>query len=134
MHVISIKYLKHKCTSYIYSVISKNMGYAPGLALGRWWVNKVSTKRLRGSLLHKDLLLVLLNDLLIVLFVHRHKLYQLVIYMHEMMKQHLVIRQQQLLKYEYICQATKLVLPTKVLRYLLLPQTSMKHGMYYLSN
>ena len=82
---------------YIYSVIIKNTGYAPGLALGRRWVNKVSTKRLRGSLLHEDLLLVLLNDLLIVLFIHKHELYQLVIYMHEMMMQHLVMRQQQLL-------------------------------------
>ena len=73
------------------------MGYASGLALGRRWVSKVSTKRLRGSLLHEDLL-VLLNDLLVVLFIRRHELYQLVIYMHEMMMQHLVIRQQQLLK------------------------------------
>ena len=73
------------------------MGYASGLALGRRWVNKVSTKRLRGSLLHEDLLLVL-NDLFIILFVHGHELYQLVIYMHEIMMQHLVIRQQQLLK------------------------------------
>ena len=74
------------------------MGYAPGLALGRWWVSKVSTKRLRSSLLHEDLLLVLLNDFLILLFIDGHELYQLVIYMHEMMMQHLVIRQQQLLK------------------------------------
>ena len=74
------------------------MGYAPGLALDRRRVNKVSTKRLWGSLLHEDLLLVLLNDLFVVLLVRRHKLYQLVIYMHEMMMQHLVIRQQQLLK------------------------------------
>ena len=74
------------------------MGYASGLALDRRWVDKVSTKRLRGSLLHKDLLLVLLNDLLIILFVHGHELYQLVIYMHEMMMQNLLIRQQQLLK------------------------------------
>ena len=74
------------------------MGYAPGLALGRRWVNKVSTKRLRGFLLHEDLLLVLLNYLLILLLAHSHKLYQLVIYMHEMMMQHLVIRQHQLLK------------------------------------
>ena len=73
------------------------MGYAPGLALGRRWVSKVSTKRLRGSLLHEDLL-VLLNDLLVVLFIRRHELYQLVIYMHEMMMQYLVIWQQQLLK------------------------------------
>ena len=69
------------------------MGYAPGLALGRRWVSKVSTKRLRGSLLHEDLLLILLDDLLVLLFVHRHELYQLVIYMHEMMMQHLVLRQ-----------------------------------------
>ena len=77
----------------IYSVIIKNMGYALGLALGRRWVNKVSTEWLWGSLLHEDHLLVLLNDLLIVMFIHRHELYQLVIYMHEMMMQHLVIRQ-----------------------------------------
>jgi hypothetical protein len=51
MHVVSIKYLKCKCTSYIYSVISKNMGYAPGLALGRQWVNKANTKKLWDSLL-----------------------------------------------------------------------------------
>ena len=110
------------------------MGYAPGLVLGRRWVNKVSTKRLRGSLLREDLLLILLNDLFIILFIHGYELYQLVIYMHEMMMQHLVIRQQQLLKQKYIYQATKQVLPTKVLSYLPLPLTSMKHDMYYLSN
>ena len=74
------------------------MGYAPVLDLGRRWVSKVSTKRLRGSLLHEDLLLALLNDLFIILFVHGHELYQLVIYMHEMMMQHFVIRQQLLNK------------------------------------
>ena len=74
------------------------MGYALELAMGRRWVNKVSTNRLRGSLLQEDLLLVLLNDFLIILFIHGHKLYQLMIYMHEMMMQHLVILQQQLLK------------------------------------
>ena len=83
---------------YIYLVIIKNRNYAPGLALGKRRVSKVSTKRLRGSLLHEDLLLVLLNDLFIILFFHGHELYQLVMYMHEMMMQHLVIRQQQLLK------------------------------------
>ena len=57
------------------------MGYAPGLALGRRWVNKVSTKRLRGSLLHEDLLLVLLNHLIILLLVDGHEIYQFVIYM-----------------------------------------------------
>ena len=34
----------------------------------------------------------------LLLLARRHELYQLVIYMHEMMMQHLVIRQQQLLK------------------------------------
>ena len=67
------------------------MGYALGPALGRQWVSKVSTKRLRGSLLYEDLLLVLLNDFLILLFVDGHELYQLVIYIHEMMMQYLVI-------------------------------------------
>ena len=56
------------------------MGYAPGLALGRRRVSKVSTNRLRGSLLHKDLLLVLLN-LIVLLFVYGHEFYQLTIYM-----------------------------------------------------
>ena len=65
-------------------MIIKNRGYAPGLALGRRRVSKVSTKRLRDSLLHEDLL-VLLNDFLVIMFVHGHELYQLVIYMHEMM-------------------------------------------------
>ena len=72
-------------------MIIKNRGYAPGLALGRRRVSKVSTKRLRGSLLHEDLLLVLLNDFLILLFVDEHELYQLVINMHKMMMQYLVI-------------------------------------------
>ena len=67
------------------------MGYAPGLALGRRQVSKVNTKRLWGSLLHEDLLLVLLNDFLILLFVDGHELYQLMIYIHEMMMQYLVI-------------------------------------------
>ena len=61
------------------------------LALGRRWVNKVSSKRLQGSLLYEDLLLVLLNDFLVLLFIDGHELYQLVIYMHEMMMQYLVI-------------------------------------------
>ena len=61
-------------------------------------VSKVSSKRLRGSLLHEDLLLVLLDDILVLLFIDGYELYQLVIYMHEMMMQRLVIRQQQLLK------------------------------------
>ena len=48
--------------------------------------------------MHEDLLLVLLDDLLILLLARSYELYQLVIYMHEMMMQHLVIWQQQLLK------------------------------------
>ena len=69
-------------------MIIKNKGYAPGFALGRRWV---STKRLRGSILQEDILLVLLNDFLVLLFVDGHELYQLMIYMHEMMMQHLRI-------------------------------------------
>ena len=72
-------------------MIIKSRSYAPGLVLGRRRVSKVSTKRLRGSLLHEDLLLLLLDDFLILLFIDGHELYQLMIYMHEMMMQYLVI-------------------------------------------
>ena len=61
--------------------------------MGRRWVSKVSTKRLWGSLLHEDLLLVLLDDLVVLLFVDGHEFYQLMIYMHEIMMQYLVISQ-----------------------------------------
>ena len=63
------------------------MGYAPWLALGRWRVSKISTKRLRGSLLHEDLLLVLLDQLIVLRLADGHEVYQLVIYMHEMTMQ-----------------------------------------------
>ena len=79
-------------------MLIQNKGYAPGLALGRHGVSKVGRWWLRGSFLYENLLLVLPNDLLELLFARRHELYQLVIYMHEMMMQHLVIRQHQLLK------------------------------------
>ena len=79
-------------------MIIKNTGYAPGLALGRRGVSKVSHWWLRGLLLYENILLVLLNDLLVILFIHGHELYQLVIYMHEIMMQHLAFQQQQLLK------------------------------------
>ena len=79
-------------------MIIQNKGYAPGLALGRRGVSKVSSWWLQGSLLDEDLLLVLLDYLFVLRLVRGHKLYQLVIYMHEMIMQHLVIRQQQLLK------------------------------------
>ena len=62
--------------TYIYSDIIQNKGYAPRLALGRRGVNKVSRWLLWGSLLYENLLLVLL-------LARGHKLYQLVIYMHE---------------------------------------------------
>ena len=89
MHIIYI---------YIYSVIIQNKGYAPELALDRRGVNKISNWRFWGSLLYENLLLILFDDLLVLLLTRRHELYQLVIYMHEIMMQHLVIRQQQLLK------------------------------------
>ena len=79
-------------------MIIQNKGYAPGLALGRRGVSKVRSWWLQGSLLDEDLLLVLLDYLLVLWLARGHELYQLVIYMHEMMMQHLVIRQQQLLK------------------------------------
>ena len=85
---------------YIFPVFIQNKGYASGHALGRRCVNKVSNEWLRGSLLYENLLLVVRNNVLVVLFVRRHELYQLIIYMYEMMMQHLVMRQQ-LLKYEY---------------------------------
>ena len=62
-------------------MIIKNRGYASRLALGRQRVSKVSTKRLQGSLLHEDLLLVLLNHLDVLLFFDGHEFYQLAIYM-----------------------------------------------------
>ena len=65
------------------------------------WVGGVSTKSAtNGSgapLMYKNHLLELLDNLLVLLLTRSHVLYQLVIYMHEMMMQHLVI-QQQLLK------------------------------------
>ena len=71
--------------TYIYPVIIRNKSYAPRLALGRRIVSYVSRWWLRGFLLYEDLLLVLLDHLLILLLAHSHELYQLVIYMHEMM-------------------------------------------------
>ena len=79
-------------------MIYQNKGYALGLALGKRSVSKVSSWWLQGSLLDEDLLLVLLDYLPVLLLARSHELYQLVIYMHEMMMQHLVIQQQQLLK------------------------------------
>ena len=77
--------------TYIHLVIIKNKGYAPGLALGRHGVNRVSRWWLRDLLPHKDLLLVFLNDLLELAIIGGHYLYQLVLYMHAMMIQQLSI-------------------------------------------
>ena len=68
----------HITDMYIYPVIIQNKGYAPGLALGRRVVSYIRRRWLRGFLLYEDLLLILL-------LAHGHELYQLVIYMHEMM-------------------------------------------------
>ena len=57
------------------------MGYAPGLALGRCRVSKVSTNRLLGSLLCKELLLILLDHLVVLWLADGHEIYQFVIYM-----------------------------------------------------
>ena len=82
----------------IYPVIIQSKGYTPGLALGGRGVSKVSNWWLRDVLLYEDLLLVLFDDFVVLLLTHSRELYQLIIYMHEMMMQHLVILQQQLLK------------------------------------
>ena len=57
------------------------MGYAPGLALGRRWVSRVSTNRLLSVLLCEDLLLVLLDHLVVLRLTDGHEVYQFVIYM-----------------------------------------------------
>ena len=54
------------------------MGYAPGLALGRRRVSRVSTNRLVGFLLCEDLLL---DHLVILWLADGHEVYQFVIYM-----------------------------------------------------
>ena len=66
----------------IYSVIIQNKGYAPGLALGRRGVSKVSDGRLRNVLLHEDLLLVLFDDFVVLLLAEGHDLQWLILYMH----------------------------------------------------
>ena len=57
----------------IYSVIIQNNGYAPGLALGRRGVSKVSDGWLRNVLLHEDLL-VLFDDFVVLLLAKGHNL------------------------------------------------------------
>ena len=77
--------------TYIYSVIIKNKGYTPGLALDRRGVSQVSHRWLQDLLLHKNLLLILLDDLLELVIAGGHDLCQLVLYMHAMMMQQLSI-------------------------------------------
>ena len=84
--------------TYIYSVIIKNTGYAPGLALGRRGVSWVSQWRLQDFLLHENLLLILLDDFLKLVISDGHDLRQLVLHMHVMMMQHSAFMQQQLLQ------------------------------------
>ena len=79
--------------TYIHIVIIKNKGYALGLALGRRGVNRVSRWWLQDLLLHKNLLLILLDDLLKLAIVCGLYLHQPVLYMHAMMMQHLAFRQ-----------------------------------------
>ena len=57
------------------------MGYAPGLALGRRRVSRVSTNRLLSFLLCEDVLLVLLYHLVILRLADGYEVYQFVIYM-----------------------------------------------------
>ena len=51
------------------------MGYAPGLALGRHRVSRVSTNRLLSVLLCEDLLLVLLDHLVVLRLADGHEVY-----------------------------------------------------------
>ena len=76
-------------------MIIQNKGYAPGLALGRRDVSSVSQWWLRDLLLHKDLLLVLLDHFLELVISDGHDLRQLVLYMYAMMMQPLAFQQQQ---------------------------------------
>jgi hypothetical protein len=80
-----IKFLQRKCTTYTYTVIIKNKGYAPGLALDRRSVSKVSQRQLRDVFRHENLLLVLLDDLLVLLISSGDELHQLVLYMNAVM-------------------------------------------------
>jgi len=57
------------------------MGYAPGLALGRRRVSRVSTNRLLDFLLCEDLLLILLDHLVVLRLADGHEVYQSMIYM-----------------------------------------------------
>ena len=79
--------------TYVNSDYKKIRGYASGLALGRRGVNWVSQWWLRDLVLHENLLLVLLDDLLELAIAGGHDLCQLILYMHAMMMQHLAFKQ-----------------------------------------
>ena len=83
---------------YLYSVIIKNKGLCTGACLGQARCQLSLLVVALGLLLHKNLLLIFLDDLLELAIVGGHYLRQLVLYMHAMMMQHLAFRQQQLLK------------------------------------
>jgi hypothetical protein len=68
-------------------MIIKNMGYAPGLALGRRNVNGVGHGWLRKLLLYEYILFILFDHLVELLLPGAHKLHQLVLYMHTIMMQ-----------------------------------------------
>ena len=72
--------------TYIHIVIIKNKGYTLGLALDRRGVSQVSRWWLWDILPHEDLL-VFLDDLLELMIICGHYLYQLVFYIHAMMMQ-----------------------------------------------
>ena len=66
-------------------MISKNRGYASGLAFSGHGVSKVSDGWLRNVLLHEDLLLVLFDDFVVLLLAEGHDLQWLILYMHAAM-------------------------------------------------
>ena len=57
------------------------MGCAPGLALDRRGVSRVSTNRLLSVLLCEDLLLILLDHLVVLRLTDGYEVYLFVIYM-----------------------------------------------------
>ena len=78
--------------TYINSDYPKIRSYAPGLALGRCGVSRVSQWWLQDFLPHEDLLLIFLDDLLKLAIVYGLYLHQLILYVHAMIMQHLAFR------------------------------------------
>ena len=77
-------------------MIIQNKDYAPGLALSKRGVSKVSHWWIQGSLLYMNLL-VLLDHLLKLMISDGHDLRQFILYMHAMM-QHVNIKATSILK------------------------------------